>query len=264
MRASVNVEYNQSFRLSEENLMKIDEFVRRRAVGIEDFSISYEVSRIDHALITYETPTEVASEENNLAEAAKSLKIAGDSDSFKVQIIFKSRRGVFIDIFSEDRDRALLLASDLKPYVQSEVLRSRLTRVLRTIDSRLFAPIVFASSIPLIMLYSWWVLPRPLHVNTTNMTDSQRLAYLVDLKQNTDALKSFPLIMTMPFGVLLAGLLLGPVLRAFVGEDTFYWGKEVRRSDRKASLRNQIFWVVIVGLLISVIGSFVFAELNRK
>ncbi len=56
VRAHVNVDYDQSFLLSEEYLVKIDEFIRKRAEGVPNFQLKYEVARSDHAMLTYEKP----------------------------------------------------------------------------------------------------------------------------------------------------------------------------------------------------------------
>ena len=136
MPASVTAEYGQSFLLGEEHIAKIDEFIRKRYDGIPNFKLEYQVYRLDHALITYGTPAEVTAEQNNIAEGIESLRVFGrtveEDDREWLDIRFSKKKGVSIIVNSQERDRALLLAADLKSYITSEVMNSNMTKIIRT------------------------------------------------------------------------------------------------------------------------------------
>lgn len=47
MPARVDLKYGQGFFLTEENLVKLDDFVRRRLGGFPEFKMQYQVTRAD-------------------------------------------------------------------------------------------------------------------------------------------------------------------------------------------------------------------------
>lgn len=185
MPASVKVEYGETFLLGEEQLVKIDEFIRNRFGSLTDFKLEYAVHRIDHALITYGTPAEVTSEQNNLAEGIETLRILGRTPSTNepefIDLIFSKKRGVDLTVYSNERDRALLLASDLKSYITSEVLRSKITKVINIIDSKLFFVIAFGFGTVASIVYALFSMESIPDLNNAKALDHDRLKYLVDV-----------------------------------------------------------------------------------
>ncbi len=264
MPASVNAEYKQNFLLSDEHLVKIDEFIRTRTEGINDFELEYQVHRLDHALIVYKFPSEVTSEQNNLAESIDAIRIFGNSEEAQVDLRFNKKKGVTLSVYFDEKDRALLLAGDLKSYLNSEVLKSQATRILKFIDSRDFFLVTLSIGLPLAMLYVWWSIPQQPAIISDQASDTVRLKYLVDVtKQKSNIDFAFPAIF-LPFMILFGSFLVGPIAKLIFMPSTFYFGKEINRYNRRAALRTQVFWVVIVGFLISIVASFAFARMAHR
>ena len=262
MAAAVQVEYKQTFLLGEEDLAKIDELIRKRTDELEDFELEYQVHRLDHALITYTSPAEVTSEQNNLAEAIESLRILGTGEAGRVEVTVSKKRGITLSVYFEDRDKALLLAADLKAYLNSEVLNHWSTKIVNFIQSRDYFFVTVATSLAIGILYIWWSFPALPQFNDNTATDSARLAYLVEVaSRRAEVDLIFPTLFA-PVILILVGLALGPISKLLFLPSTFYWGKEISRYNRRQSIRNQLFWIVLVGFLISVAASLASGRLT--
>ncbi len=252
MPAKIDSKFKDGFVLSEENLAKIDDIIKKRF----DFSglppqIKFEVHRTDDALITYETISDVVSEENSKRNKVRQLVIKCSNKSDLLKLNFEHGEPTSLNLSTEDRDVALLLTADIKEYLHSEVLIKKFNFFFRFVEHRLFMPlallITFAAMLVVLMKNGS---PNP--INLDKSTIDQKLDYLINVSRKKDD------TIYRPFIFLLVGMvtpLLLIFIKPFYHTDVFYWGKEIQKYDDQKKLRSNIFWGIIVSLIVGIIGS---------
>lgn len=261
MAAKVDTKFSRGFFLTEEALTKIEELTRVRLGHADDYSQKYDVHRVDDAVVTYDRAADViASEENSKRNAVKGLDFEATGSLGSVSLSFERGEKSTLIIESVDRDRALLLSSDMKEYLKSEVLIKRFAVVSGFMQSRVAFPLILMLTFLPIMIFSLWISsPEPL---VGYATDSQKLDYLYRASLARKDMDAFPAYMlAWVFIVPIALIILSStsVYPAY----TFYWGKEKNRYDTAKSIRDKILWGVIVALVIGVFASIIYGRLPR-
>jgi hypothetical protein len=115
MNAHLETTFKKGFLLTEENLIKLDDIIRKRLISNDaNAKLQFKVFRVDGMLVEFDTPTAVASEENSSRNAIKRLEIISDGISYKLKLLFDPKENTDLRIESNDRDLAYLLFSDIK------------------------------------------------------------------------------------------------------------------------------------------------------
>lgn len=256
MSAKIDAKFSRGFFLSEEALTKIENVVQQRLSQGANYIHKFDAHRVDDAVTTYNKAADlISSEENSKRNAIKGLDFEAVSDTGKVSLSFARADKTKLVIESPDRDLALLLSADLKEYLKSEVLVKRFAFISGLIENKATFPLLMTITlIPMLVAIAWT--DRPEVINLSKASVDEKLDYLVNIGNARLGLENgFPAyIVLFPFIVIIMLFILSSsiVYPAY----TFYWGKEISRYDSARSVRGKIFWVVVVGLVISLIGAY--------
>ena len=255
MPAYLNTQYKQGFYVSEESLIKLVDIVRRRLSPSDPASkIKFRVFRTDGMVIEYESPTQVVSEENAPRNAAKRVEVIGEysETSSKFKIVFDREDSIDLQLQSENRDLAFLLFSDIKEYLQAEVLRFRSFSVSAMLGHRLFlAPLVL---VPFLAFFATLEAPNQETLQAVLDSDDlhRKLDFIINRSNRIDSLGSLKLMGAVSVGmiVVIAGGF--PLLQKVFPRNIFYWGKAATSYDRITSMRDKFLWGVLVAFVIGV------------
>ena len=123
LNAYVKHKFDKGFLLRDEDLTKLLDFVKVRAAEVNAADrIKIKVYRSDS--LVYESPSlePLRAEENALRNRLTRVQVLLDHTELKVNFDFDAEENISIEIESTDRDRAYLLFSELKEYLNTEVL----------------------------------------------------------------------------------------------------------------------------------------------
>jgi hypothetical protein len=243
--------YKQLFALDDDGLRRIEGILKKAAANYsEPLTVTFHVQREDDRFYETESIDEILSDPNlpehrirllgiELRKTA-ALKEVKDRDQDKVAwIVFDKdeppvqQPDVRIRISSPDKTWALMLADELEPQV------TRLFKI-KTFPNWIF--LLFAPVIAMIgfRLSVWAGLPPPQPWKNGLWTAGGYIAIVLLLMAHTAiAEKKFRW------------------LRIFASEPLFRWGEEISHAAERESLRRNIWWVVIVGFVVSLAAGFV-------
>ena len=257
MSAYVEHDFEKSFILDEARVRKIHELISTRVAKLpEPPKLLLKVFRGDSYV--YETPhvSDVLKEDNDDWRAITRLEfIANTEDVFYLRLTFSSR-GTFINLMGDDRDTVFLIFSDLREYLHSSVL----TRAMIGRDATRMIGLL---SMVVAMVGLFWslfasMLPDPeVSSRALNASDvGEKINYLIEERSR----QRFP---TSMFGWLALTVLatLGAVSGAIEGlwrllfpGNLFLFGKRKELHDKRRAALSKVFWVVFVGLAVSILG----------
>ena len=182
MKARVKSKFGRGFLLLEEHLLKIDDIITKRIESNDKVKVIYNVHRADDALITYDSAKDVISEENSNIDMINEIDIEAKDDHTNVEIVFSSDYNTSMSIECGQRDTALLLSSDLKSYLNSEICIQKFYWVTNLIKYRLFLPAIMTLIIFIsVIVVSWQrAQSRPPKVQTQSMNTDQKLEYIIE------------------------------------------------------------------------------------
>lgn len=263
MAAYVDAEFTEGFLLSEENLLRIDEIIRRRLPDLGDKGLVYRVYRDDDTTFRYHKPQQVVSEENARRNAVNALEAEVESDPFVLLISFSRNSGTRLRLRSEDRDSAFLMSSELKEYLRGEVLRLGGRRLTKILTSRLAFPLLSIFGMFAAIAVFAASLERPdQKAALASASAIDKLNYLIRIRSDSDQIDRLPYVFFGPF--LLSFLVVGfaVILSKLLPTNIFYWGKEKERYDRLKKFRDKIFWGVGIALLVGLASTAIFELLS--
>ena len=243
--------YKKLFALDDDGLRRIEGILKKAAASYsEPLSVTFRVQREDDRFYETESIDEVLSDANLPEHRIKLLGIElrktatvqdiKDRDQEKVAwVIFDKDEppikepDVRIRISSPDKTWALMLADELEP------------QITRLFKIKTFPNWVFLLLTPIFALlgfrFSVWAgfpMPRPwAHAFWAGF------GYVILLF----GLMGHTAIADKQFRWL----------RIFASEPLFLWGEEISHAAERDALRKNIFWVVIIGFLVSIVAGFV-------
>ncbi len=244
LQSGLKKRYRKCFILDEDGLRRIEGVLREAQSKLDTESkIVFRIERTDDRFYETESIDEVLTDPNvkdrkvsllNISLRIQSDHTNSDSD-FKsiVAIEFEDdnspyffRCDIFFKIVSEDKTWALLLADELEPQV---------SRVIK------------ATQTPRWILYLYTI---PLGVLAL------KLSRLFDLSTSLLLLVFFCLISTYLLSKMLSFTSNPKWFTKYFGpESVFLWGDEVEEYLTRSKTRQNLFWVVIVGFLVSFAAS---------
>ena len=158
---------------------------------------------------------------------------------YVVQVFLRKRctNTVTIDIGAEDRNWALLLADKLEPQIERAFKGARVPAWLVILCS---AAIVYL-----------------LHGLTNRASESSMLPQALGVSFQVIAILGLTVFCYMSLEV---GKLRPEFLTRYLGpESVFLWGDEIEQFSNRIRLRRNVFWVIVMGFLVSAISSLVFS-----
>lgn len=252
MNAHIENNFARGFILTEEALIKLDDIIRKRLTTVNPaVTLQFKVFRADGMLVEFDNPGAVAAEENSSRNAIKRVEILSAGPAYKLSLKFDPKDNTDLAIEANDRDVAYLLASDIKEYLNSEVLKFRSF----TFDSATSSKLVFPFLMLPFMFFSISNIKeaKPETVAAVLATNDvqAKLNLLIESRvtQDTSTLKWYlPAMMA----VLVIFFFLGSFLDKAFPRNIFYWGKLAQAHDRLVSLREKILWGIVIAFVIGI------------
>jgi hypothetical protein len=263
MKAYLETTFKKGFLLTEETLIKIDDIIRRRLFPDDQLqTLKYKVFRVDGMLLELDTPAELIAEENSSRNAISRLEIES-SGAHKIHLIFDPKQFVDLEIESDDRDLAYLLFSDVKEYLNSEVLKFRAFSFDSILSSKGILPgilMLFMGAVT----FAAGMNPTSDDVSKVLATDNlqQKLNFIIENRQEASYSKvKYPMLIFM--GVLFSLFFIGPFLDKVFPRNLFCWGKAEAAHRRLVSIREKWIWGVVIAFVISILSTIVMDQFKK-
>lgn len=264
MGAFVEKNFSKGFVLDETRLRKIKDTIENRLSQCNPpREILYKVTRGD--AYSYETNSieHVISEDNEDWRAITRLEIfCADVEGFDFKLWFSSS-GVNMLISGNDRDFVFLLFSDLRAYIKNEVLVG--------FGFSRSAELTFVSILMLLaVFYVYYDLSSPLQIVAlekalASSSEIEKLNYIIELtrrKQSTLIPLGF-LLFVMALMVFSVGGVWRKIMTIVFPQNVFLFGSAKERSERRKAVLEKVVWVVVVGLIVSLVASYIFSYFQR-
>ncbi|HDS1203363.1 TPA: hypothetical protein QD004_002668 [Shewanella algae] len=253
MGAYVEEKLKGGFILDEGKLRKIADLIENRIKGAP---LVFKVYRGDS--YSYETSAieDVVNEDNEDWRAITKLQVIIKQDE-ELEFKLTFYEGVSAYITGDDRDSVFLIYSDLKEYMNNEVLaRSPLSEKSAKILSMLFMVVVM-SVFMYTMLSSIANKDPSLMQSALNSTDvNEKLNFLInDRKQPFEGNSIYWLILIMVVPIIATNDLFHKAWNFFFPTNLFLFGDKKKKHEARMGLVSKIFWGVGVALIVSIIAS---------
>lgn len=253
MNAHLETNFKRGFLLTEEALIKLDDIIRKRLLTTDpDAMLQFKVFRADGMLVEFDNPSGVAAEENSSRNAIKRVEILSAGAAYKVSLKFDPKDNTDLAIEANDRDLAYLLVSDIKDYVNSEVLKFRSFSFDSAMGSKNVFPLLM---IPIIVIGFTGIKGLPKEETVASVLASSdvqaKLNLLIESRvgQDPGPMKWYLVAVAIMLVVLF---FLGSFLDKAYPRNIFYWGKLAQSHDRLLRLREKVIWGIIIAFVIGI------------
>jgi uncharacterized membrane protein len=253
MNAHLEANFKRGFLLTEEALIKLDDIIRKRLLAADpQAAIQFKVFRADGMLVEFDNPSAVAAEENSSRNAIRRVEILSAGTAYKLSLKFDPKDNTDLAIEANDRDLAYLLASDIKDYINSEVLK--------------FRTFGFDSAMSSKNIFPFLMLPF-LFITVSNIKETPNAETVAQVLASNDVQAKLNLLIESRLGqdpgplkwylVALVALLvilffLGSLLDKAYPRNIFYWGKLAQAYDRLLGLREKVVWGIVIAFVIGI------------
>lgn len=254
MNAHLETNLSKGFLLTEENLIKLDDIIRRRITVVDPAAlIKFKVFRADGMLVEFDNPAAVAAEENSSRNAIKRVELISTNAAYKLRLKFDPKDNTDIEIEANDRDLAYLLSSDVKEYLHAEVLKFRSFSFDSALTSRNLLPFFM---LPFMGLTLFMIKEGPnsaLVSGVLKTTDLHaKLNFLIEQRMQAQDPGTFKYAMFGIMGTYIALLFVGGILDRYFPRNIFYWGKVALAYDRMLATREKVIWGIVVAFVIGI------------
>jgi hypothetical protein len=258
------------FALSGEHLRKLVAIMCRRMPS--DARLSVEVKRVDGWTFRTDNIEQLLSDDRISDEPVARIEIRYltggllDRSAFKVELKFESEpywRPIDLNLSGPDYDAIHLLASDLRRFIQSNLL-------LRVPSGWLVSLSLLCVTLLLLALLP--KSPRPalpdVQAALNNPDLQAKLNYLIQLtahgrQSGAPGMSSVGVILVILCSVYYA-LADNPVgLRHLYPKNVFLFGSELMRYQSVLRLRRNLFWGFIMAVVASVIAGFILLRIGH-
>lgn len=267
MNAYLKKTFPKGFFLTEENIIKLKDIITRR---LEDKGITepltFKTYRVDS--LVYESPTydNILQEENSKRNFITKLEFNFKNTVLILKLAFEKDENTLLNIEATDKDFAYLLFSDIKDYLNTEILRFRAFKFSSSYLQRLYVPIVLLA---IIIIFPFAV-PKPKLSDAdfqqllNNGSIESKINYLLQVSHANSNIARFQIFMLAVIVIAFMSLTFGNLLDLAYPRNIFYLGKEINRYDRHCSIRSKIMWGVIVAFVIGVASSLFVYKFTAK
>lgn len=243
--------YKKLFALDDDGLRRIEGVLKKAAASYsEPLTVVFHVQREDDRFYETESVDEVLSDPNVPEKRVRLLGIElrqtaalndpKEQDQDRVAwVLFDKDEPPFqepsarIRISSPDKTWALLLADELEPQVTRLFKVKKFPNWVFLLFTPIFALIGYRAS-------TWLGYLMPENLRHGVWTGLGFCAFIALLMAHTAiAEKKFKLV------------------RILSSEPIFLWGEEISHSEDRETLRKNIFWVIVIGFIVSVLAGFV-------
>lgn len=264
--AFVEHDFKRGFILDEARLRKVHDLIESRISKYPiPLSLRYKVFRGDS--LSYETSSvlDVVNEDNDDWRAITRLEVfAIQENVFTFRLTFSKER-VFVLIIGNDRDAVFLLFSDLREYVRSEILAGRKPArdTARLVSLCIIAIVMIEYFIK--FLHGMTVDPSLVSraLSTNDLAD--KLNFLIQrLGESPPGFYALPWLLAVAFVAAVAGDVIAPAWNFAFPTNVFLFGKRKAAFEKRQRLLGNIFWVVIIGLIVSALAGLFVWRLTIK
>lgn len=275
MSAYVEKRFSKGFILNEERLRKLHDIIKKRIA--ENNDIKFKVYRADSLVYDTARIEDIISEENfklNKIEKVEITKGNIKDGNNHFLLTFCSRGGVFLSIKGDDRDNVFLLSSDITSYLNEDV------NCCFDYDSsklKIIFSIILLGSLAGVMYLT--ISSMPVDGTIQNKEEINKVLLSSDLncklnfmlkdRLSFDVIGSFKKLKWMlyimicyPILMLYERVYFVRTLEFIFPKNLFLWGKEVYRYEKTCKWRTNIFWGIIMALIIGVLGSVIANKIN--
>lgn len=253
MNAHLESNLKRGFFLTEETLIKLDDIIRKRLLAADpEAKLQFKVFRADGMLVEFDSPSSVAAEENSSRNAIKRLEILSSGETYKLSLKFDPKDNTDLAIESNDRDLAYLLASDIKDYIHSEVLKFRSFSFDSALNSRNIFPLLM---LPFLYLSFSNIKESPKSDIVASVLSSHdvqaKLNFLIETRVSQDV-GPMKWSLIAIFAIFISLFFLGNFLDKVYPRNVFYWGKQAHAHDRLVGLREKVTWGIVIAFVIGI------------
>ncbi|WP_227317451.1 hypothetical protein [Cedecea davisae] len=258
MAANVEYEFNNYFEVDEEKIRRIHSILKNRIQEDNHNLITFTVKKADNFIYHTSDINSIISEPNDSTSKISGIDIDYISSQIIIGVSLNKKNGASINVSGEDRDDVFLLSSELREYIAKEVANIKKLTWLHTRTFLVIAMIIFTIYMTYIFttLKSVDTSTMKLALDSTNPND--KLNFLINKEK-----KELPATPIIPMFGLLTLIMIAQIIPteriiAYIyPRNLFLFGKEISLIEKKKRNRSNIFWVVGVGSLISLLVAFI-------
>lgn len=266
-KAILKNKFARGFILNQENVIKLKDIVAQRVnTKLEDYILIAKIYREDSLVYTTFDIDDIFKEENSKRNRIIGIELSVDHSEFEMHLVFEKDDGCYLEIESNDKDLAYLTFSDTKDYLNSEVLKQSPINTSIVYDKFFSLIAMLLSMISGLVIASITkkkpqqdVIQRLIEATDIN----EKINYILNYQINT---RPTDILMSLFLGMgssLITIFLLYIIIRKLFPHNIFYFGKEMFRYDKIQDLKSKIYWIIVAGLLISIIGGLIVNSLSK-
>ncbi len=262
MGAYVDHEFENGFVLDEGRLRKVAEILmaRQKQFGA-DCRLTFKVYRSDTLTYTTEDLEQILREDNGGWSRLVRLTFSIQASDFSLSLDF-DEDGTRLHIEGNDRDVVFLVFSEIKQYLSSEVNTVRIKGY--KVRNLLSSAFLLCGAVYSIASFARVFGETPFPADTVLQSQDLQLKlnFLVESisrQFGTPFMSIFYVLLAVVviYEVFFASKLLKRPLEYLFPSNIFLIGKEIQRNTRRQSLRQNIFWGVIIASVISLLAGLV-------
>lgn len=264
--SGVHKAYGQTFKLDEGSLRKISDTLRDHLKKLPEkpFHIRYTAYRADESFYEVDDIDKVLTDDNSksrrinrllvrvLEKSESDLDTKDDKSLVMIDFDIDDSKPVRVNVRGPDRDWCFLLAQDLDAQIE-RIIAGKIKTLLSARWSDLVIGLLLSAALSSAAAWIFFksTVPENAVLDPSDPNFDIPNAYhgiLFNIRIVYFVLGGFLLF------ILLGVLSLSNILKRLLCSCVFYWGDEVEAYDRRKAWGRNIFWIVIVGLIISFIA----------
>lgn len=258
--------YGQTFKLDEGALRKITQILRDHVAKLpgNSYHIRFTAYRGDESFFEIDDLDKILSDDNAKSRRINRLTIRvmeqkesnpdtkEDKSLAFIDFDVDDSKPVRVHVRGQDRDWCFLLAQDIHAQIE-RVTAGKIKALLSASWANL--AIGLALSIAITVGAAWLFFKTTVPPNT--LLDSSDPSF--SLPHAYQGLVFNIRIVYFVLGGFLLFILFGffdcsRLLKRMIGASVFYWGDEIEAYERRKTWGRNIFWIIIVGLILSYAG----------
>jgi len=270
MSAFVEHKFDKGFILDETTLRKLNEIISKRFLNIADHpKLIYHIYRDDSYSYVTESLEDIINEHNDAWRKITKLSLENyKMDEFTFEFIFSSE-GAKLEITGKDRDEIYLLFSDLREYVNNEIaVRPKFFTKSPTYlgPSLLILGMIGMVSESIYSLNKISDYKDPAIDKLLKSTDvNEKLNYLLYHKTSISSISGIYVWLLILLIICLISFtgIIEKICSFMLPTNYFAIGKMKEKYDSQKIRFNNVFWIVVVGLIVSIIAGIIVWKLTK-
>lgn len=259
MGAHVEHRFDGNFLVDEERLRKLKNIIEGRLVdSIPQAILTYKVFRGDSYYYDTQVVDDVVSESNETwREITRIILVVKGADSFDFEFTV-AEEGVTLAAAGDDRDLVFLLFSDLREYIQNEVMMKRLMPKWLS-NFLLFA--IFGGSTLFAVLNIVLSGANPVEFKAALDSDDvlDKLNYLISIRDEVAGDERISQLTLLAAGIVFFYYIAlnDKILNFFRPFNVFLFGKRRDTYNKRRAFSDKIVWGVVIAFFVSIVAGFV-------